>query len=279
MIFEEKMQISDENLFNNLLHQLHKRYDYPLYLLKSCMKSKCLLLLQFEGAIYEWEKELIEEHNIYFLRPVKVAFDKIARRLFIPALRQYYSAPIDQIYFTERYFRTEKRSGYAVVLFNNSIFGRDKSSILKGLEDILSNRLAKSMRNLTGRGPKAIKTVVFDSNTCVHIVKGFLSAYEQSHMAKAAPFSLDIVSYAGGHLMGNRSYINSVDDVGQSFLSPVDIITYSSFENVIKEILYSSYSYIEQNSLQFYIELDVKQNQMCVLVLGHEITAIPDKSF
>lgn len=278
MIFEEKMQISDENLFNNLLHELHKRYDYPLYLLKGCMKSKYLLLLKFEGSIYEWEKELIEQQNTYFLRPVKVAFDKIARRLFVPALRQYYSAPIEQIYFTERYFRSTKRSGYAIVLFNNPIFGREKSSILKGIEDILANRLAKSMRNLTGRGPKAIKTVVFDSNTCVHIIKGFLSTFEQSHMAKAAPFSLDIVSYAGGHLMGNRSYLNSVDDGRQSFLSSVDMITYSSFENVIKEILYSSYSYVEQNSLQFYIELDVKQNQMCVLVLGHDITAMPDKS-
>ena len=69
-----------------------------------------------------------------------------------------------------------------------------------GIEDQLSNRMAKAIRNLTGKGPKLIKTVLLDGQTVVHIIDGIITTYEQRAMTNTSLLSLGYNGLALGNV-------------------------------------------------------------------------------
>jgi len=259
--------LSTEKFVNSILYKLQEEYDYPSYHIEWYLKRKNTLLLCIEGDIYTWEKELSSQgENIDIFIHAKFVFDHIFQRLFIPALQKKYSSPVDHIYLMERHVEKNKRKGYVIVLFRDVIFLRNPSLASHGVEDQLSNRMAKAIRNLTGKGPKLIKTMLLDEQTVVHIIDGIMTTYEQKAMTNTSLLSLG----CNGLALGN---VNEMSE--QNLFIRKDLVICNIIKNSIRESLLLCYEYVKKDNLHIYIEIDVNRNQCCVLVTGCKLDQCP----
>jgi len=268
--------LSTEKFVDSILYKLHEEYDYPFYHVEWYLKRKKTLLLCIEGDIYTWEKELSSQgKNIDIFTDVKFFFDKVFQRLFIPALEKKYCSPVDHIYLMERHVEKYKRKGYVIVLFRDAIFVRNPSTASHGIEDKLSNRMAKAVRNLTGKGPKLIKTMLLDEQTVVHIINGIITTYEQEAMANTSLLSLGCngLALGSGNEMLSKETSHEISE--QNLFIRKDLVICKIIKNSIRESLLLCYDYVNKDELHIFIEMDVKRNQCCVLVTGCKLDQCP----
>lgn len=268
--------LSTEKFVDSILYQLHEQYDYPSYHVKWYLKRKNTLLLCIEGKLYTWEKELSSQgRNIDVFMHSKIIFDDIFRKIFIPTLQKEYCSSIDHIYLTERHVENNKRTGYVIILFREAIFLRDPSNVSHGLEDQLSNRMAKAIRSLTGKGPRIIKTMILDEQTVVHIINGIITNYEKKAMTNNSLLLLG----CNGLTLGNENEMvpkaTSHETLEQHLLMCKELFIKNMITNSIRESLLLCYDYVKKSNLHIFIEIDVNSNQCCVLVTGCKLDQYP----
>ena len=268
--------LSTEKFVDSILYKLQEEYDYPSYHVKWYLKRKNTLLLCLEGELYTWEKELVSQgKNINVFMHAKKYFDNIFRRLFIPALQEKYCSLIDHIYLTKRNVKKNKRKGYVIILFRDAIFLREPSIASHGVEDQLSNRMAKAIRNLTGKGPKIIKTVLLDEQTVVHSINGIITTYEQKAMTNTSLLSLGCNGLALDNVNEILPKATSHEMFEQHLFIRNDLFINDIIINSIRESLLLCYDYVKKDDLHIFIEIDVIRNQCCVLVIGCKLDQCP----
>lgn len=265
---EEKSILSEKEFIDSVLYKLHGEYEYPFYYSKQWfLKRKNVLLFCIEGDIYEWEKVLLGK-NFDFFMAIKSLFDNLFKALLVPALQNYYGSPIEQLCLTKRRIKNYKRSGYVIVLFKDAIFGRDHH-IANGLEDQLSNQLAKKLRLLTGKGPKTVKTVLLNQKTAVHILEGMISPYEQNALINSLNPTAMGIEALNRHVNLHMPFASAtVEDSVQLGIS-ID----NALRNSIREALILCYHDAQTPSLHIDIQIDSGKNQMCILVRGNNLVS------
>jgi len=269
-------ELSTEKFVDSILYKLQEEYDYPFYHVKWYLKRKNTLLLCLEGELYKWEKELSSQgENIDIFMHAKNIFDNIFRKLFMPALQEKYCSLVDHIYLTERHVEKYKRKAYVTILFRDAIFVRDPSVASHGVEDQLSNRMAKAIRNLTGKGPKSIKTMLLDEQTVVHIIDGIITTYEQKAMTNTSLLSIGCNGLALGNVNEMLPTATYHEMSEQNLFIRKDLVICNIIKNSIRESLLLCYDYVKKDDLHIFIEIDVNSNQCCVLVTGCKLNQCP----
>lgn len=263
---EENSVLSERKFVDSILYQLHDQYDYPFYYVNEWfLKRKNVLLFGIEGEIYGWERILLgKDYNAFMI--LKELFDNLLKELLVPSLQSYYCSPVAQVCLTKRRIKNYKRGGYVIVLFKDAIFGRDQK-IANGIEDRLSNHLAKNIRSLTGKGPKAVKTVLLDQKTAVHIIDGMISPYEQTVLINSSTPTAFGIGVLSSQVNLNLPFASATVEDNAKLAISID----NALRNSLREALILCYHNAMTQTLHIDIQIDAVKNQMCILVRGNNL--------